>query len=375
MPANSLQTLEIEQVRVGQRVRASVGDLTALGASIEKIGLLHPVVLRPDYTVVSGLRRLEAFKALGRATIPALIVEGFDETLRLLRAENDENVCREPFTPEEMVTMAGKLRPSLAEEAKERQRKHGGTAPGKKNTPGKLPEVLGEARDQVAKVVGASYKTLERAEAVVASGDRVLIDKMNKTHRVNGVYRQLVVRQKAEAIAREAPLLPPGKYHVIVCDPPWTYELRAEDVSHRAANPYPSMTIEEIKALPVESHAHDNAILWLWATNAHLREAFGVAETWGFTYKTLLTWVKDKMGLGTWLRGQTEHCLLCVRGTPVVQLTNQTTVIQAPAGRHSEKPDAFYALVEGLCPGKRLEMFQRTPREGWAGHGDESIAL
>ncbi len=64
---------------------------------------------------------------------------------------------------------------------------------------------------------------------------------------------------------------------------------------------------------------------------------------------------------------------MAVRGKPVVTLTDQTTALQAPAGAHSQKPDEFYELVEALCPappGGRLELFQRTPRVGWAGHGD-----
>ena len=78
------------------------------------------------------------------------------------------------------------------------------------------------------------------------------------------------------------------------------------------------------------------------------------------------------MGTGDWLRGQTEHCLMCVRGKPTIALTNQTTLLNATAGKHSEKPDEFYSMVEKLCPGSKLEMFQRRARQGWIGHGDEA---
>ena len=78
------------------------------------------------------------------------------------------------------------------------------------------------------------------------------------------------------------------------------------------------------------------------------------------------------MGTGDWLRGQTEHCLLAVRGTPVVHLSNQTTLLHGPLRANSQKPDEFYRLVESLCPAPRYaELFQRTEREGWDGHGDE----
>ena len=81
--------------------------------------------------------------------------------------------------------------------------------------------------------------------------------------------------------------------------------------------------------------------------------------------------LSKQMGTGDWLRGKSEHCLMCVRGKPTIQLTNQTTVLAGPIRKHSQKPEEFYQMVEGLCPGAKMELFQRTPREGWIGHGNE----
>ena len=117
--------------------------------------------------------------------------------------------------------------------------------------------------------------------------------------------------------------------------------------------------------------AADDAILWLWTTNAHLPHAFGIVEAWGFTYKTLLTWVKNRIGLGDWLRGQTEHCLMSSRGHPRVILMNQSTGLFAPVREHSRKPEEFYTLVRELCPGPRLDMFSREPHEGFEQWGNE----
>jgi N6-adenosine-specific RNA methylase IME4 len=80
--------------------------------------------------------------------------------------------------------------------------------------------------------------------------------------------------------------------------------------------------------------------------------------------------VKDRMGTGEWLRGQTEHCLVCARGKPVVRLTNQTTVLNGVRREHSRKPDDFYLLVEQLCPGNKLELFARQVRDGWQAYGN-----
>ena len=104
---------------------------------------------------------------------------------------------------------------------------------------------------------------------------------------------------------------------------------------------------------------------------AHLE----ILRAWGgFEPKTLLTWVKDRMGYGDWLRCQSEHCIMAVRGKPVVTLTNQTTVLHAPVRGHSVKPREFYDLVESLCPAPRYaDLFSRyRHNERWDPHGDEA---
>ena len=208
--------------------------------------------------------------------------------------------------------------------------------------------------------------------AVVDSGDKALIAEMDRTRKVSGAHKKLAIRKAVEQIAAEPPPLPKGPFRVIVADPPWRYEKRPDDPSHRGSCPYPTMTVEEIAAMPIEGLATKDAVLWLWVTNAFLPVVWPIVEAWGFTYKTMLTWGKQKMGTGDWLRGKTEHCLMCVRGKPTINLTNQTTLLLAAALAHSAKPNEFYALVEVLCPGSKLELFQRAPRKNWIGHGNES---
>jgi N6-adenosine-specific RNA methylase IME4 len=162
-----------------------------------------------------------------------------------------------------------------------------------------------------------------------------------------------------------------GPFRVLVADPPWRYDKRQGDDTHRGRIPYPSMSTDEICALPVGSIAQKDAVLFLWTTNSQMRQAFDVADAWGFRPKTILTWVKQSIGTGDWLRGQTEHCLLAVRGRPTIRLTSQSTVLHAPKGEHSEKPQAFFDLVEQLCPGSKVELFARSPRAGWVVFGDE----
>lgn len=180
--------------------------------------------------------------------------------------------------------------------------------------------------------------------------------------------------EKGDLIRQEPQPLPTGPFRVIVADPPWAYAERRPTNDSRGYPGYSGMTIEEICALPVAGLADGDSFLWLWTTNAFLDESFDVCRAWGFKYRTLLTWGKNKIGLGDWLRGQTEHCLFASRGKPVVTLTAQSTLLIADTGEHSEKPEAFYRLVEEVCPAPdqgRLEMFARKPREGWRAWGAE----
>ena len=192
-----------------------------------------------------------------------------------------------------------------------------------------------------------------------------------------------------------AELNPP--YSTIVADPPWPY---GTSLSGTAALPhtvkrdgslargvddmgYGVMTIDDLCAMPVGDLAERNAHLYLWVTNSFMEEAHQIAKAWGFTPKTILTWVKThqddpsrvSMKTGYYFRGATEHALFAVRGSLPLQ-TNEgvPTAFLAPRiGAHSVKPDAFGDLVERCSPGPYVELFCRRPRLGWDswGHGYE----
>jgi N6-adenosine-specific RNA methylase IME4 len=99
-------------------------------------------------------------------------------------------------------------------------------------------------------------------------------------------------------------------FHTIVIDPPWRYGNKG--TRNAAEKQYPTMTIEEMLTVPIPSEGA--AHMYLWATNSFIKEAFFLMEQWGFTYKTMLTWVKPQMGMGNYYRNNTEHCLFGVRG-------------------------------------------------------------
>ena len=153
-----------------------------------------------------------------------------------------------------------------------------------------------------------------------------------------------------------------------VVDPPWDVQQRG---NYGAVNHYKLMTLEQIKALPVGSLCAENAHCWLWVTNATLEIGFSILRAWGFTPRSIFTWLKPRLGLGVYLRNCTEHCILATRGKAPVRVKNQPNVGVFPIQDHSHKPEEFYDIVERVSPGPYLELFARRPRHGWAAWGDE----
>jgi N6-adenosine-specific RNA methylase IME4/ParB-like chromosome segregation protein Spo0J len=370
-----MTTRKISDIVVGTRHRKDMGDIAGLAASMAELGLLHPIVVRPDGVLVAGERRLRAAKLLGWEKIRVTAVD----LEAVARGELAENEVRKDFTLSEAVAIKRALEPLEKVAAKERQAARGGKG---RIASGKLPTAItGRAADKAAKATGMTRRTLEKAEAIVDVAEAEpekfgkLLEQMDDTGRVNGVYRRLKIAKQAEQIRKEpSPLPGNGPYRVIVIDLPWPYEKRDEDPSHEGVRPYHSMSVEEICAVKVASIAHEDCILWMWVTNHHVLEALELLDAWGFELKTILTWAKDRMGTGDWLRGQTEHCIMAVRGKPIVTLTNQTTLLHAPVRGHSVKPVEFYALVESLCPAPRYaDIFSRyRHNDRWDCHGDEA---
>jgi N6-adenosine-specific RNA methylase IME4 len=161
------------------------------------------------------------------------------------------------------------------------------------------------------------------------------------------------------------------KYRTIVADPPWHYNSAATKAD--ANKHYATMTQEAIEALPVSTLAEASAHLWLWATNGQMEYAFRVVRAWGFSPLTVVTWCKPGPGVGHYLRNNTEHVIFASRGVPEVPAEKAlSTWYQWPRQPHSQKPDAFYDLVEQISPGPRVELFARRHRFFWDVWGNES---
>jgi N6-adenosine-specific RNA methylase IME4 len=144
----------------------------------------------------------------------------------------------------------------------------------------------------------------------------------------------------------------------------------------QAAGVEPTFTVYTgaVCALPVPSLATRDAVLFMWTTAPHLRESFDVLVAWGFEYKTNIVWVKDKIGLGYFVRNQHALLLVATRGDMLSPLTanRPPSVISAPRREHSRKPDEAYEMIERMYPElPKIELFARQERPGWRQWGNE----
>lgn len=169
-----------------------------------------------------------------------------------------------------------------------------------------------------------------------------------------------------------------GHYDFIMADPPWRFELRSEageDKSPQAH--YATMSLDDIAALPVADLAARDCLLWLWATAPLLPQQIAIAEAWGFEFKTSGVWVKTTVnakiafGTGYLLRNAHEPFIIATRGAPKTTRSVRS-VVMGEVREHSRKPEAAYRAAEQLMPAaRRASLFERVPRPGWDGWGNE----
>jgi len=174
------------------------------------------------------------------------------------------------------------------------------------------------------------------------------------------------------------------KFATVLADPPWQFQNRTGKMApeHKRLSRYPTMTLQEIKDLPVEAIVKDTAHLYLWVPNALLADGLQVMDHWGFTYKTNLIWYKirkdggpDRRGVGFYFRNVTEMILFGVRGKNARTLQpgrSQENIISSQKREHSRKPDEQYNIIESCSSGPFIELFARGPRKGWFVWGNQS---
>ncbi|MBR3872946.1 MAG: S-adenosylmethionine-binding protein [Clostridia bacterium] len=174
------------------------------------------------------------------------------------------------------------------------------------------------------------------------------------------------------------------QFSTIYADPPWRFQNRTGKVApeHKRLARYETMSLDEIKALPVEQIASDKSHLYLWVPNALLPDGLEVMKAWGFQYKGNIVWEKirkdggpDGRGVGFYFRNVTEILLFGIRGNPNRTLPparSQVNLIRTQKREHSRKPDEIIPIIEKCSPGPFIELFARGDREGWAMWGNQA---
>lgn len=352
--------MKIEDIKIGKRFRQDMGDVNDLARSIQKVGLLHPVVVNEDNKLIAGQRRIEAFKKLGLNEIPVTVIN----LKAILNGEIDENVNRKSFGTREKYSIYQTIEP-LETKAAEARVKAG--EPLEDSSEG------GRVKDKIAYFIGTSRDTLEKIVNVVSAaiekpdqfGD--LPEKIDSGE-TSLNYADKMVRRAEDH--EDPPELPAGEFDIILADPPWNYDIniRGSPDEH-----YAVMNDNQIQELEVPSA--ENAILFLWGTAPKLPEALAVMKAWGFKYKTNAVWVKDKIGTGYYFRGQHELLLIGEKGDmPTPEEANRrSSVINAPRLEHSKKPDVVYDIIESIYPNRQyLELFARdNDRQDWIVWGSD----
>lgn len=167
------------------------------------------------------------------------------------------------------------------------------------------------------------------------------------------------------------------KYRTIYLDPPWM-ERGGGKIKRGADAHYPLMKTSDIAKLPIKSLAdQDGCHLYMWVTNNFLEDGLKLVKEWGFEYITIITWNKDKIGLGQYYRGLTEHCIFAStkKRLPYKRVDGKrcqgVTGFYESKTIHSRKPQKMRQMIEAVSYEPRIELFARQYADGWDCWGNE----
>lgn len=371
---------------INQRIYGDEALPDEFVASIKARGILEPIQIKSDGTIISGHRRWQAAKQIGLDAVPVTICDytnDLDERLALIEFNRQRE---KTFT--QKMNEAEELEAIEKERAKLRQGARS-DLPQNKNIVANLPpSEVGKTREKVAKQTGIgsarTYDTAKKLWTKAKEGDEVaakLVEAVDSgKESISGAYKKLegekkkaerqeLIQKQREDIATGKVELPPGVFEVVAMDPPWNYGREYDPDGSRVANPYPEMTQEELLAL--EPPFAKDCVLFLWTTHQFIWDAKALFDHWGFTYKATGVWDKEKIGMGSWLRMQCEFFLVGIKGKPTWNNTKWRDIIRESRRQHSRKPDAFYEMVADITVGRRLEYFSREKRQGWEVVGND----
>lgn len=366
--------------------------LASLEASIREHGLEEPIVLLGG-KILDGRNRMVACQRAGvsprfvsweETEPPAEYVWRLNAERRDLEPDQRLQICLTRLESSASWRAERSRREDEANEARARAtasqpRTEDGTKLARSRAT--LPATRGEeekrTRTALAKEAGVSPRTAQDA-ITLRKLDPDAAKKVEAGEaRTHKVLREIRRNEKtAEIASLAAPTIDTldARYPLILADPPWRYE-HCETENRAIENHYPTMELAELCAMKVPRM--DSAICFMWATSPKLDESLQVLGAWGFTYRTCAVWVKDKIGPGYYFRQRHELLLVGVCGDiPTPSPTDRVdSVIQSPRTTHSKKPEVVYEIIESMYPTlPKIELFCRTPRQGWHHWGNECIA-
>ncbi len=347
-------------------------EFDSLKKNIAENGLVEPIVIY-EGQILDGRNRWLACKEV--CVTPHFQDYTGDQPVSYVISKNLE---RRHLSKSQRAMLAVEFLPLLEEEARRRQLS--GLIQNQDTVVEKIPQrEMGKAREKAGEIVGASGRYVSDAKKIksespeladlILQGDMTVSEakrQMNRDKKIEQIVENTVA--PIEGVAKSM-----GRFPVIYADPPWRYDF-SKSPSRDIENQYPTMTLEEICNLDVASLAHDDSVLFLWATSPKQKEALQVIESWGFEYKTQAVWVKDKMGMGYYFRQQHELLLVATKGNlPTCGSSGRvSSVIHSPRGVHSSKPDIVYEIIEQMYPDyRKVELFARQKTEGWVSWGNE----
>jgi N6-adenosine-specific RNA methylase IME4 len=266
--------------------------------------------------------------------------------------------------------LALEVEPLLAAQARERQKEGGRHKLPQKHAPPHSES--GETRDVVARLAGVSHDTIRKAKLILdkaSEEEKAELSRSDARLTIHALY----LRLRQQQLRTGTPVFPDGMFELIYCDPPWRFAI-TEFENRAIENHYPTLSLDELIALPVSSIAADDCVLFMWSPAAKLEEALQLVNRWGFTYRSGGVWVKNSIGMGYYFRNQHEHLLIATKGSPPTPRPENrpASVIVAPRTQHSKKPDLVYEVLERMYPSlRKIELFARECRKGWAAWGNQ----
>ena len=352
-------------------------QFNALVEDIKANGLLSPIILF-EGQILDGRHRYKACVNLGIEP-DVEEYEGNDPLAFVI----SHNLSRRHLDESQRAMVAGKISNMRS------------------GRPTKSASIDAVSKKEAAKKLNVGTASVERAKKVLDKGTPELVQaveegkvavsvaakiaelpeetqtKIIAEPRPDQAIKKVAREEKEQALAAktiEQSQMGEKLYGVIYIDPPWQFQTYSENGMDRSAdNHYPTMGMDALSELVMP--AANNCIMFMWATVPMLPEAIDLLTDWGFTYKSHIAWVKDRMGTGYWTRNKHELLLIATKGNvPAPAMGMQPpSVVELPVMKHSEKPQFFADMIQSLYPSTpKVEIFARMGRPGWDVIGNEA---